>query len=174
VTEIVSDVRYEVVPEDTSLTFEARSTLHPVHGKIGGVSGFIVAAAGAGPTAPPIAKIHVEFPVEQMRSGNSMQDREMRKVIDSGRFPRVAADLRELEPSGPDGHYAAGGDITLAGRVRRYSGDLVLHVDGSSVTLEGELSIDIRDFGLQPPAMLGLRVDPIVVVRVRLVAAKSG
>ena len=40
--------------------------------------------------------MHVEFKVESLRTGNDLQDREMWKLIDSKRFPRIAGDLREF------------------------------------------------------------------------------
>jgi len=167
--------RFVVSPSDSRLAFEARSTLHPVHGKATQLDGFVELERGsdcslAWETAP---RMRVDFPVEQLRTGNAMQDREMWKVIDSKRFPRVTADLRELRALPTPGHYAASGDITLAGRTRRYAGELTCSATADSVTLEGELSVDIRDFGLKPPNLLIVKVDPVVRVRLHLVA-RSG
>jgi hypothetical protein len=115
--------------------------------------------------------MHLEVPVEQFKSGNAMQDREMWKLIDSRRFPTVAADLRSLESAGAADHYKAAGDVTLAGRQRRYDGNLMVTRDGDTLRVEGDLVVDIRDFGLQPPRFLMLKVDPQVKVHLRLVAA---
>jgi hypothetical protein len=168
-------VRYTVLPADSWLTFEARSTLHPVHGKATQLDGFIDAnwnATGL-PAGTPPPRMHVEFPVEQLRSGNGVQDREMWKVVDSKRFPRVSADLRELHGRSEPGRYAASGDVTLAGRSRRYEGELSFAHEGDVVTVEGALSIDIRDFGLKPPNLLIVKVDPVVKVHLHLVARQG-
>jgi len=146
--------------------------MHPVHGSASNLSGYLEADfSGDSLVMDPPPKMHVEVPVEQLRSGNSLQDREMWKLIDSRRFPIVAADLRGLEQDGADGRYKASGDITLAGRQRRYSGNVTVARDGERLRVEGELRVDIRDFGLQPPRFLMLKVDPEVNVRLRLVAA---
>lgn len=168
-------VRYAVQPADSWLTFEARSTLHPVHGRATQLDGFIEATwDGQGlPVATPAPRMHVEFPIEQLRSGNGVQDREMWKVVDSKRFPRVAADLRELHEQAEPGYYAASGDITLAGRSRRYEGDLKFAHEGELVTVEGALSVDIRDFGLRAPNLLIVKVDPVVKVHLHLVARQG-
>lgn len=168
-------MRFTVASSDSWLTFEARSTLHPVHGKATNLEGFVEAVwqPDGSLAAEPPARMHVEFPVEQLRSGNAMQDREMWKIVDSKRFPRVAADLRELRAGAGPGRYAASGDITLAGRSRRYEGELAFADDAQEVTVEGELSVDIRDFGLKPPNLLIVKVDPIVKVHLHLVA-RSG
>jgi polyisoprenoid-binding protein YceI len=170
-----SSVRYSVTPADSSVDFEARSTLHPVRGKATDLSGYIELSWNDDGTiaVQPPPKMHVELPVEQLRSGNGMLDREMWKLVDSKRFPRVAADLRTLEPAASPKRYAAGGDITLAGRSRRYDGEFTVTHDDGHITIEGELDLDIRDFGLKPPSLVIIKVDPAVKVRVRLVAARA-
>ena len=172
-TEAGRRLRYIVSAPNSTLVFEARSTLHAVRGKATGLSGeaeFGLDSDG-GVVAQPAPKMHVEFPVENLTTANLMQDREVWKLIGSVTYARIAADLRELRPAGSPEHYEASGDITLAGRARRYEGKLSLALAGENLTIDGELTVDIRDFGLRPPKLLILRVDPIVKVRLHLVAA---
>lgn len=166
--------RYEV-SSGSSLTVEARSTLHAIRANVTGLTGYVVAAWNAdGSLATlPAAVMHVEFSLDQVRSGNTMQDREMLKMTDAARFPKVAADLRSIEPLGPPNRYKASGEITLVGRARTYGGEFAIANAGDSVTVDGELSVDIRDFGLRPPSLLILKVDPILRIRLRLVARKA-
>ena len=148
--------------------------MHPVHGKATNLTGYLEGEFGGSMllTDPP-PRMHVEFQVERLRSGNDLQDREMWKLIDSRRFPLIAADLKNIRAAGAPGRYAAGGDITLAGRSRRYDGELTVMPNGKSVAVEGELVLDIRDFGLQPPRLLMMKVAPDVKVRLRLVATRE-
>jgi hypothetical protein len=170
-----SSARYAVSSSESALTFQARSTLHAVHGKATGLSGYIEAAWNPDGTLAeqPATKMHVDFPVEGLNSGNSIQDREMWKMIDSKRFPRIAADLRDIRPAATPGWYAARGDITLAGRSRMYDGEIALAHDGDRVTIDGELIVDIRDFGLKAPNLLIVKVDPTINVRLQLIATKA-
>ncbi len=143
--------RYVVVPSETKLEFIASSSLHPVKGSANELRGRVEAGWSDGDIAPdPPPLMHVEFAVEQLRSGNDMQDRQMWKLLDSKRNPRVVADLHKLRPAGPR-RYAASGDITLAGKTRRYTGELAVTHDAGRVTVDGRLPLDIRDFGLNPP-----------------------
>lgn len=162
--------RYVVVPRETKLEFIASSSLHPVKGSVAEVRGYIdAAAADSSLSLEPAPSMHLEFPVEGLRTGNPMQDREMWKRLDSKRSPTVVADLRELRPVAP-GRYRASGDITLVGRTRRYEGELAVSVDGKRLTVDGTLPLDIRHFGLAPPRFLMFRVAPVLDVRLHFVA----
>jgi len=171
----LGSIRYAVQPTDTSLDFEARSSLHPVHGHADQLTGYVDATFNQDGSlaSEPAPAMHVEFPVERLRSGNSLQDREMWKLIDSKRFPLVAADLRAVRADGATGRYQASGDITLAGRQRRYEGAMKVAQSGDRVSLEGELVLDITDFGLKPPRVLMLKVEPKVTVRLKLIAERA-
>lgn len=162
--------RYVVVASETKLEFIASSSLHPVKGSATEVRGYVDAAAVDSSLAlEPAPSMHLEFPVERLRSGNAMQDREMWKRLDSKRSPTVVAELRELQPVAP-GRYRASGDITLAGRTRGYEGELAVSVEGNRLTVEGQLPLDIRHFGIAPPRFLMFTVAPVVDVRLHLVA----
>ena len=41
---------------------------------------------------------------------------------------------------------------------------------GDGLTIDGDVAVDIRDFGLKPPNLLLVKVDPVVQVRLHLVA----
>ncbi len=143
-----------------------------MRGSAKNVTGFVEAEFSSETLATePAPKMHLEVPVEQFRSGNALQDHEMWKMIDSRRFPTIMADLRSLESAGAPGSFKAGGDITLAGRQRHYDGTLTVTRDGDNLKVEGDLVVDIRDFGVHAPRILMLKVEPQVQVHLRLVAA---
>lgn len=172
---MLDTLRYNVSPRESMLTFEARSTLHAVKGKVSEINGYIEAHWNEDGTlaSDPQPKMHVDFPVEGLKSGNNLQDREMWKLVDSRRFPRVAADLRDIKPAASAGRYTASGEVTLAGRSRRYEGEFTLGQAGDRATLDGDLSLDIRDFGLKAPNLVLVKVAPVVKIHLRLVAMRS-
>lgn len=167
-----ASVHFVVVNVDSSLRFFSMTTMYPVFGKVAELVGSIDAAWNGDGTiaADPAPKMHVEFKVEDLRTGNELQDHEMWKLIDSKRFPKIAADLRELKPGAAGGRYTATGQITLAGLSRRYEGEFAPSYDGAQVTIDGDLQVDVRDFGLKPMKLLVLSVAPLVKVRLHLVA----
>jgi hypothetical protein len=163
--------KFSVQSAASKLSFEAKSTLHAVHGTASQLKGSVSATIGDGSLAldpPPV--MHVEFPVERLTSGNTLQDREMWKLLDSKRSPTVAADLRSLTLTAGN-TYRAAGDITLSGRRKSYAGDLTIVADQDRLVVDGSLVVDIRDFGLQPPRLLMVTVQPQVTVTLHLVAA---
>lgn len=173
--EILSRERFEVVSADSSLTFFATSSLFPVYGKATGMSGYVEGAwNGDGTLAiSPAPRMYLELKVESLRTGNELQDREMWKLIDSKRFPKIVAELRELSAVALPGRYTAVGQVTLAGLARRYEGELSASRAGEDVRVGGDMNVDVRDFGLKSMNLLVLSVEPLVRVRLRLVARKE-
>jgi YceI-like domain len=168
--------RFEVASLESSLTFFATSTLFPVYGKAADFSGYVEAAwnENGALALRPSPRMYLELRVESLRTGNDLQDREMWKLIDSKRFPKIFAELRELSTGALPGRYVAAGLITLAGLGRRYDGELLLSRAGDEVRVSGDISVDVRDFGLKSMNLLVLSVEPLVRVRLRLVARKAG
>jgi polyisoprenoid-binding protein YceI len=167
--------RFEAIAAESSLTFFAMSKTQSAYGKTTALSGFVEVAwdADGALAREPAPHMHVEFKVESLRTGNDLQDREMWKTIDSKRFPKVAGDLRNFELGAARGSYVATGQITLAGLERTYEGEFSIDRSGKRATLDGELKIDVRDFGLKPMKLLVLGVAPLVRVRLHLVAERT-
>ena len=165
--------RFDVVRAESTLTFFALSSAQSVYGRTNELSGSIEAAWNEDGTIAfdPPPQMHVECRVESLRTGNELQDQEMWKLIDSKRFPKIAADLR-AGASAPRGRCAGVGQITLAGLARTYEGEFSLERDGKRVTIEGDLEVDVRNFGLKPINLLVLSVAPLVKVRLYLVASR--
>jgi hypothetical protein len=164
---------YTIESADSSLRFFSLTTMYPAFGKVAELTGSIDAASNADGTIvlDPTPRMHIEFKVEDLRTGNELQDHEMWKLIDSKRFPKIAGDLRELEPGAVARRYNAAGQITLAGLARPYEGELSAVFEDEGVTIDGDLQIDVRDFGLKPMKLLVLSVAPLVKVRLHLVAS---
>ena len=167
--------RYRIVPGRSRVWIEARSSLHPIHTETDGLEGWLDLEVhheggvdlGVAPSA------HLELPVAQLSSGNPLEDRELRRRIDARRYPTIAGDLTVMAETAEDGRYRVEGDLTFKGVTRRYEDVMTLEaVDGQMVILAGEKTFDVRDFGLEPPRILLLKVEPDVRVKVAIVAEK--
>ena len=167
--------RYRIVPGRSRVWIEARSTLHPIHTETTGLEGWLdfVVRDGGRVDLDAAPSAHLELKVDQLRSGNPLEDRELRRRIDARRFPTIAGDLTVMRETEEDGRYRVEGDLTFKGVTRRYEDDMTLEaVDGEMVILAGQKTFDVRDFGLEPPRILLLKVEPDVTVKVAIVAEK--
>ena len=169
--------RYDIVPERSRVWVDARSDLHPIHSETEGVEGFVDLELQDGGrvdlAVPPTGELSLR--VEHLSSGNKLEDRELRRRIDSRRFPTIDGRLTEIRDAAGDGRYAVRGDITFRGVTKSYEDEMSIdQVDERTMRLEGRSTFDIRDFGMEPPRILMLKVHPDVVVGVAIVARKEG
>jgi hypothetical protein len=168
--------RYVIDPRRSSVQIEARSSLHPIHGEAEGLEGYLEADTVDGhPDLSGPADMHIELPVERLRSGNALMDREMQRRIDGQRYRKVAGDARKVQDVDGDGRrYRVSGEVSFHGATRTVDGEVrVTAPDDRTLVVEGEQVFDIRDFNLQPPKVLMLRVEPEVRVRIRVTAERQ-
>ena len=168
--------RYRILPESSSLSIEARSSLHPIHGRAEGLEGFAEVEIRDGQfdlSVPPRARL--ELPVERLRSGNALQDHEMLRRIDARRYPTVTAELRGVTPGAQPGQFRLLTDLTFHGIARRFEVEVAGSVvaGGDRLGVDGVFELDVRSFEVAPPRFLGLQVHPEVKIRVQLVLAPA-
>jgi polyisoprenoid-binding protein YceI len=164
---------FRIDPRRSRVWIEARSSMHPIHGEADGLEGSIDAVVADGRidvSGEP--KITIELPVETLRSGKKLEDAEMMRRIDARRFPRIKGETTELKET--NGRYRVRGDLTFHGVTRQVEGEVTISApDERSLVIEGEQIFDIRDFGVDPPKILMLKVHPDVRVRVKVVAQQD-
>ncbi|HEX7520842.1 MAG TPA: YceI family protein [Acidimicrobiia bacterium] len=167
---------YRIVPDRSHVIMNARSSLHPIHTRVDGLDGYVEMEVLDGGrvnlSASPKAKL--SFPVDRLTSSNLLKDRELKRRIDARRYPTINGQLGELRESEKDGHYVARGDVSFRGVTKTYEDEMAITaIDDRTLKLEGEHTFDIRDFDMEPPKILMLRVEPDVHVRVEIVAEKG-
>jgi polyisoprenoid-binding protein YceI len=167
---------YRLVPGGSSLETEVRSSLHPIHGRASELRGEVRGEFDAD-GRPRLDQPHggwVEIPVQAIRSGSRLNDMEMQRRADARRHPTIRFEVTRVWPvDGSADRYRAAIDVSARGQTRRIEEDFVMKRNGSRLELEGEHTFDMRDFGVNPPRILTLKVEPEVKVRVRLVAEEQ-
>jgi polyisoprenoid-binding protein YceI len=79
--------------------------------------------------------------------------------------------VRDMKSQGVDGRYVVTGDLTFHGVTQTIEGEVtVSRPDDRTLVIEGEREFDIRDFKVDPPKILMLKVHPEVKVRIRVEA----
>jgi hypothetical protein len=164
--------RFRVVPGSSSIDIEVRSSVHPIQGRATELTG-VVEGEFDGDGRPLFDRPHgawVEIMVQAIRSGNWLTELEMQRRADVGRYPAMRFEINRAWPVNGSDRYRAAVSVTAHGRTRAFEEDFRLRRDGGRLVLEGEHTFDMRDFGVNPPRILTLRIQPEVRVSVRLVA----
>jgi len=175
--------KFEISSERSTVWIEATSSMHPIHSESHGLTGFFEADVLGGGRVNPQSPVHghLELPVEELSSGNALYDRELKRRVDARRYPVIVGDLDTMEEDGAappraDGaRYRVGGKVSFRGETRHVEDEMTLELlDDGALCLRGEHVFDIREFGMDPPKIMMLKVYPDVTVRVEIVAEPIG
>jgi polyisoprenoid-binding protein YceI len=147
-----------------------RSSLHPINTETRGITGWFEAATlddGALDLDRPING-ELELTVDRLTSGNALYDRELRRRIDAKRYPTIGGKVTGITAAGSHPRYSVKGDIAFHGKTRTFEHEMDIEARDGQVSLTGAYVFDIREFGMEPPSMLMIRVYPEISVRVEL------
>lgn len=163
--------RFVVDPARSQVWIDGSSTVHPVRATATGLEGMFEADVVDGAISSPVSG-RIEIAVERLRSGNPLVDRETRRRVDARRYPTIEG--RVTETLGVDGPRArVRGVIDFRGESRTVEGALDITPTEDGVHIEGQQTFDVRDWGLDPPRLLALKVHPQVEVRVSVEAVRE-
>ena len=167
---------YLVLPRESPVTVDAQSSVHPVRATSLALTGSIEFELGdhGRPDLGRPYRAELRLALESIRSGNRLQDREMQRRLRSRHDPDIVVEVTEATGPGGDQAYRATARLTVRGITREVEAGIRLAIDGDRLVVEGEKVIDMRWFGVDPPRLLVLKVQPEVVVRVRVTALRQG
>lgn len=161
--------RYRIDPDRSRVVIEASSSLHPIRSECRGLEGWLeLDVQGGGRVNPQVpVRAHLELPVDELRSGNPLEERELKKRVDARKFPTITGDLRSLAETA-EHRYRAEGDVTFRGVSRPAVDEVAIEPSGDGLRISGSSTFDVRDHGMEPPRILMLRVHPEVTVTIDL------
>ena len=152
-----------------------QSSMHPIHARASDLQGYIEGELGPDgrPDLDAPYAAQLRLPVRAMRSGNRLQDMEMQRRIEARRYPTIDVRVGHVQSLDGSGRYRASLEVTAHGQTVPVEEDLVLQVEDGHLVVDGEHRFDMRDFGVDPPRFLALRVRPEVTVRAHIVAVEE-
>lgn len=169
--------RYEIDPARSVVHIEGRSSVHPIHSRTDGLTGWVeltLRADGGVSRATKVAGA-LALPVERLKAGNPLEERELRRRLDARRHPTIDGVLTAIEPDAVTaGAYRITGDVTVQGTTNAHTDLMTIEaVDDDTIRLAGTSTFDVRRWGIDPPRVLMLKVDPEVTVSVEILAVRS-
>lgn len=165
--------RYTVVPDQSAILLSVATSLGPVAFGATGLEGFVEAVVLDGEVDPDIAPAaHLEIQVHHLTSGNSAYDRELRRQLNARRFPAAYVDLHHASRvPGTARGYRVGGEVMLGGVTQPVEGIVRVEFPEPGVmVVSGEESVDIRAFGIPPPTLFMMKIEPEVKLSLQLEA----
>lgn len=163
---------YRVIDSESEIRIDGKSSLHPIHGQLrpGHLSGSLTIEGDGADLGPGSAwEGRLELPITAFSFGNAMYDRELPKRVEAGRYPAVTLNLEGVEPDG-DGRWRLSLSLTVHGRTKSFQQTVeVSQIAAGKLAVSGSHHFDVRDFGIEPPKMLGMKVHPEFEVTVRAV-----
>jgi polyisoprenoid-binding protein YceI len=163
---------FRVRPDAAAVVLVARSSAGPITFGTAGIEGSIEAEM-AGESilteSPPSARL--EIPVSNFTSGNDFYDGELLRRIDARRYPAARILLRSAVAVGQTGRYHVAGELTFHGVTQPLEGmvEITFPAPGR-IIVQGRQVLDMRHFGITPPAVAMLKIYPDVRVELRLEA----
>src|SRR5208283_2577258 len=141
-----------------------KATVGSFVGKLANYAVFIA----VDPDKRSIEKVSFEFRFSDIQTGNAGRDKDMLDWAQANRFPDAHFILGFLKAN-TAGQLHAQGVLTLHGQSRAIEFPVVINQEDDRCSIDGEASLDTRDFGLPIlRSYLLLTVDPIVRVRFHL------
>lgn len=161
--------RYRISAEDSTVTIVGETSLHPITVNVT-PSGWLEAEIVDGQfVAGTELRGEVEIAVIEFQSGNPLVDRETRRRLNARQYPTIRGELSEVvDLTGPTA--TVKGIVTFLGNDVELEGQLSI-VDGTTdtVSLAGSGQMDVQWWGLEPPTLLVLKMEPVVTVSIDLV-----
>jgi hypothetical protein len=163
---------FDVVPRRSAVLVKARSNVGPISFATSEVRGMISAEVDGKVIdldAPITAELSVSL--RELTSGNTLYDTELKRRIDVRRYPDATLHLDEVTRVGESNRFELTGRIELHAVVRAMRGVVsVERLERDVIVVRGQQTLDIREFDLDVPPLLALKIYPEVSVEMHLEA----
>jgi polyisoprenoid-binding protein YceI len=163
---------FEVQAGRSAVLVKARSNVGPISFATSELRGEISADVDGKSidTAAPV-KARLSVALRSLTSGNTLYDTELRRRIDARRYPDAVLELEHAIHLAGTNRYELGARIEIHEVVRPIGGIVTIDSLGQgAIVVRGQQILDIRDFDLEVPTTLALKIYPEVSVEIHVEA----
>jgi hypothetical protein len=163
-------VTFDVLPGRSAVLVKARSNVGPISFATTDIEGtFSAVVKDRQLVTDGLVEGHLMVSLKALTSGNILYDTELRRRIDTRRFPSAILDLQSATRTEDQTGYELNSTIELHNVTRSISGSVSVEISPqNTVIVRGEQTLDVRDFNLEAPATLALKIYPDVWVELHL------
>ncbi len=176
--------RFVIVPSQSAVVYRVDETLFNEGNRLNTAVGTTTAVRGeitvdrARPAHSRIGTIAID--ISRFSSDSARRDSAIReRWLESARYPTaafVATAIKGLPGTYQDGRDVAvqiTGNLTVRGVTRPTTWAATINVDGNRLTVTGQTTVKMTDFGFAPPSLFFLKAEDGVRLEFRFVAVGS-
>ena len=154
---------YQAIKGESSLTYVLR---HPMHLVKGVNRDFECEVDLSDDTVSSV--IRVSAGVRDFDSGNSSRDSHALEAVEGRKYPKVIFASRSVKRDSAG--YLVAGDLTFHGVTRPVEMRVVPGEAKDRITIKGEFSINMSEYGVKPPSLLFIKIKDELTLRFDLSA----
>jgi polyisoprenoid-binding protein YceI len=165
-----SPVTFDVLPGRSAVLVKARSNVGPISFATTDIEGTFSGVVEDGHIATDgVVTGHLTVSLQGLTSGNVLFDSELRRRIDTRRFPSAILELQGATLSVDRSRYELTSTLEMHDVTRAISGSVSVEISGQdTAVVRGEQTLDVRDFDLEVPTTLALKIYPDVLIELHL------
>lgn len=158
--------RFDFVPQESSVTFSASSTLHDFQGKAAALEGFAELDTDR-PAETAAGRLVVR--AKSMTTDDKWRDDAMAEALETERHPDITFVLKSarvlfLSDDRMRGRLALAGDLSIHGVTKAVEIMAIVAWTGAKIEIMGSKELSLADYGIHPKSFLFLKVHDKVVV----------
>jgi polyisoprenoid-binding protein YceI len=146
------------IAADTSLSQLSYAMRHPLHNFT--ASSKELKAIAVVDDETKLEMIAVSVPVKSFDSGNSNRDSHTIEVTQALKYPNVTFSADNIIYSG--NRVSATGKLVFHGITNSITIQGIQKHDNNKLVLSGNFEIDMTDYGIKPPAIMGMSTDKMI------------
>ena len=98
----------------------------------------------------------LSIPIEGFKTGNDARDHAMQHMFEMKRYPEILFHVAVIAPAEEKGTYDLEGTVSIHGVTQPVRIKAQAVITEETVRVKGEYRMNVEDFGMKPPSMLGV------------------